>query len=86
MKLINKYVSNFHVPVLKNPIENGHIFSFIFMPMTMRNKLSEKPTLEPSPLQLPRVHCTLHGMEGSPLQMPIVQWGDGGVAGGAAAG
>ena len=34
----------------------------------MRNKLSEKPTLEPSP-----------------LQMPIVQWGDGGVAGGAAA-
>lgn len=55
------------------------------MPMTMRNKLSEKPTLEPSPLQLPRVHCTLHGMEGSPLQMPIVQWGDGGVAGGAAA-
>ena len=75
MKLINKYVSNFHVPVLKNPIENGHIFSFIFMPMTMRNKLSEKPTLEPSPLQLPRVHCTLHGMEGVPLQMPRVQCG-----------
>ena len=51
------------------------------MLMTMSKKLSEKPAL-----QMPRVHCTLRGMEGVPLQMPVVQCGGGGVAGGAAAG
>ena len=51
------------------------------MLMTMSKKLSEKPAL-----QMPRVHCTLRGMEGAPLQMPLVQCGGVGVAGGAAAG
>ena len=45
------------------------------MLMTMSKKLSEKPAL-----QMPRVHCTLRGMEGVPLHMPVVQCGGGGVA------